>query len=375
MMVRVLAFLAVAASLTGLLIYSQRRHEPLRVSGFVEADEIRVGSRVGGRVSEVLCDEGQKVTPGQVLIRLETYDLASRLAQATATVQVQEAALLRLKNGYLPEEVAQAKARVDRLSATAQKMENGPLPAEIRAGEARVEWARAQWDRAKSTYDRTAAVFRREQGTVSREDVDRATEELRVSEGNLKVRQEEQQLLVESTPRKEDVLAAQSEREEATQALKLLERGTRPESIKEAEASVAAARAARDVVQIQIDELQIKSPLNGTVEALELRKGDLVAAGAPVLSLMDTSRYWVRAYVPENRLNIRLNDEIRVTADSYPGVVFRGRITFMARQAEFTPNNVQTPEERSKQVFRIKVTLLDGLDKLHSGMPVDVLLE
>ena len=77
--------------------------------------------------------------------------------------------------------------------------------------------------------------------------------------------------------------------------------------------------------------------------------------------------------MPENRLDFRLNDEVVVVADSYQGDQFRGRITFVASQAEFTPNNVQTPEERSKQVFRIKVTLLSGQDKLRPGMPVDVL--
>jgi len=101
-----------------------------------------------------------------------------------------------------------------------------------------------------------------------------------------------------------------------------------------------------------------------------------VPAGAPVLSITDTSRLWVRAYVPEDRLRFRLNDEVSVTLDSFADArPFRGRITFLASQAEFTPNNVQTPDERSKQVFRIKVMLLDGLDRLRPGMPADVLLE
>jgi multidrug resistance efflux pump len=110
------------------------------------------------------------------------------------------------------------------------------------------------------------------------------------------------------------------------------------------------------------------------VEALELRPGDLTAPGAPVLSLRDTSRMWVRAYVPENRLDIRLHQEMTVTVDSFPGQPFRGAVTFIAPEAEFTPANVQTPEERSKQVFRIKVTLREGLEQLRPGMAADVWL-
>lgn len=373
MFVRLVAVAMIALGLLALLAFSQAGQEPLKVSGFVEADDIRLGSRVGGRVAEVLCEEGEAVVAGRVLIRLEAFDLGDRRAQAEANLQAEQANLQRLQNGYRQEEIAQAKARVDRLSAITKKLRAGPLPEEVRASEARVALARAQQERAKTSYERVVALFRRESGTVSREDVDRATEELRVAEENLKVRQEELQLLVTGTPRAEDIAAAEAELEEATQAWQLVSSGSRAEDIAAAAAAVAAARAARDAVDVQMQELEIKAPVHATVDAVELRKGDLVAANAPVLSLIDTSRLWVRAYVPENRLDFRLNDEVLVQADSFPGEPFRGRITFVASQAEFTPNNVQTPDERSKQVFRIKVTLLGGQDRLRPGMPVDVL--
>jgi len=83
---------------------------------------------------------------------------------------------------------------------------------------------------------------------------------------------------------------------------------------------------------------------------------------------------WVRAYVPENHLHVKTGEEVEVQIDSFPGRIFKGEIVFVARQAEFTPANVQTPEERSKQVFRIKVKLTDGLDVLRPGMAADVVL-
>jgi multidrug resistance efflux pump len=90
---------------------------------------------------------------------------------------------------------------------------------------------------------------------------------------------------------------------------------------------------------------------------------------------MDSSRLWVRAYVPENQLDLAIDQPVWVTVDSYPDDRFRGHISFIARKAEFTPSNVQTPEERSKQVFRIHVTLDEGLDRLRPGMSADVWLE
>lgn len=94
-----------------------------------------------------------------------------------------------------------------------------------------------------------------------------------------------------------------------------------------------------------------------------------------MLSILDTSRVWVRAYVPEDRLDLRRKQEVVVTVDSYPGERFTGVVTFISDEAQFTPSNVQTMDERVKQVFRIKVTLRADLQKLKPGMAADVWLD
>jgi HlyD family secretion protein len=94
-----------------------------------------------------------------------------------------------------------------------------------------------------------------------------------------------------------------------------------------------------------------------------------------VIALTDPSELWVRAYLPENRLGVQLDQKVSVRADSFPHRRFAGHISFIARDAEFTPSNIQTPEERSKQVFRIKVLLDEGRDVLRAGMSADVFLE
>lgn len=373
MLKRVTLGIVVVLLLLALLAYSQQRLEPFKVSGFVEADEIRLGSRVGGRVAAVHCEEGRKVRAGELLVTLEEFDLDERLAQAEASVAVRRAEWARLTNGFREEEIAQAKARVDGLTAALAQLRNGPREEEIEAGRARLSLAGAQQERAQRTYDRVSQLFATETGTVTREAVDRATEEIRVAEQMVKVREHELQLLIKGT-RDEEIAAAEAQLEEARQAWQLVQRGSRQEDIDQAAAALASAVAAVAVVQAQRDELEIRSPVEGIVEAIELQKGDLVGPGAPVLSVMDTSALWVRAYVPENRLDFQLDQGVDVTVDSYPER-FSGRITFLSRQAEFTPNNVQTPEERSKQVFRIKVTLSQGLDKLRPGMAADVWLD
>ena len=368
-----IGFVAIAL-LLGLLVYSQTRVEPLKVSGYVEADEIRLGSRVGGRVKAVHCYEGQAVTAGTLLLELEAFDLLARQAEAIAQVAVREAELARLKNGFRAEEIAQGQARVERLVAKHKMLVDGPRVEEINAARARRDLAIAQVERAKLTYARLKDLFAQETGSVSRDEVDRSTEEVKVTEQNQRVREEELQLLEEGT-RAEEITAAAAELKEAEEALKLLNAGNRAEDIAQAEAAVAAVQAALAAIEVQLSELRILASVAGVVEAIELQPGDMVGMGTPILSLLDTRTLWVRAYVPENRLNITIDQEVRITTDSFTSESFRGKITFISRQAEFTPRNVQTPEERSKQVFRIKVTLLDGLDKLRPGMAADVWLE
>ena len=359
--------------LVALLVFSQWRQPPAKVSGYIEADDMRLGSRVGGRVAEVLVQEGQTIAAGAVLVRLEAYDLGERQQQAEAEHASRCAVLKRLQSGFRVEEIAQAAARVERLTQKVKRLEDGPRPEEIAAARSRQKLAQAQLDRAKLTYDRNAALFRTESGAVTRDIMDRSTEELKVAEAAKETRDQEL-LLLEKGTRAEEVAEAKAELAEAEQAWLLTKNGSRAEDIEQAQAAVAAAQAALDAILTQRAELEVKSPVGGIVDAVDLQPGDLVAASAPVLSVIDTSRLWVRAYVPENRLQVKLGDQLPVTVDSFPSERFTGEVTYISRQAEFTPSNVQTPDERSKQVFRIKVTLKTGADKLRPGMAADVWL-
>ncbi len=372
MVQKVLIFLILAAALFAALWASQRRAEPFKVSGFIEADEIRVGSRVGGRVKTVHVEEGQKVRRGDLLIQLEPFDLLERLAEAQAQRARARATLDRLDNGFRAEEISQAKAHVDQLAANLEKLENGPRKQEIDAAAHELALSQFELELAANRQKRAERLLGDD--AVSRDEYEAAQTNLRVAQARVQVNQDSLELLKEGT-RPEDIDAAKAQLEEAQQAYELKRTGYRAEEVAEAKASLEAATAAEEVIQQQIEELKIVAPVDGTIEAVELQPGDLVSGNAPVISIMDTARLWVRAYVPENRLNLQIGQQVPVSVDSFSGDRFRGRITFVARQAEFTPGNVQTPEERSKQVFRIKVTLLDGLDRLRPGMSADVWLD
>jgi multidrug resistance efflux pump len=371
MKTRIIGFVAIVAVLVLVLLGSQRRTAPLMVSGFIESDEIRLGSRVGGRVAKVHVEEGTTVKKGDVLVELEPYDLLEREAQYQANYDQARAEHEKLSRGFRDEEKAQAKARVDQLAAKVLMLKNGPRPQEIEAARADLQLAQATLDLAQDAFNRTKGLY--EQKAASQDQYDRAFKELQVGKALVAARTEDLMLL-EAGTRPEEVAEAEAQLEEARQAHVLTLSGYRPEEVQAAYAAMQSADAALRALREQLQELSIKSPLDGVVEAVELQPGDLVGANAPVISLLDPQSLWVRAYVPEDKLDVERGQTVKVTVDSFPDEEFSGEITFIARDAEFTPSNVQTPEERSKQVFRIKVTIRTGREKLRPGMASDVWL-
>lgn len=359
----------IAGALIFALWWSQRSESYDTFSGFIEADEIRLASHLGGRVERVLVEEGDKVYTRQTLVQLEPYDIQERKAQAAGLRKEAKARLDLLTKGFRVEETAQAEARVRQMQADLERLQNGARPQEIESAKAELELAQSELELATSRFQRAEGLFAKQ--AASREELDAATTELRVARLRVQVKTEALALLNEGT-RAEEIRAAQARLDEATQAWKLLQTGNRPEEVAAARAVYEATVAGEKVLERQAAELEIKAPVSGIVEAIELQPGDLVAPNAPALTLVDTSHLWVRAYVPENRLDLKIDQEVEVTVDSFPERRFEGRISYIAREAEFTPRNIQTPEERSKQVFRIKVVLTEGQDVLRPGMSADV---
>lgn len=369
---RIVAFILIVAALIAVLAWSGQRQEPLVVSGFIEADEIRLGSRVGGRVLSVHVAEGDEVGKGDKLVELDPFDLKEREAMQTAARDRARLEYEKLSQGYRTEEVAQAESRVKQWQARVEKLLNGPRPQEIETARSELNVAEANLQLAEENHKRIQDLYA-EQATTQ-QNYDRAVSELRASEAMVAARKE-QLALLEAGTRPEEIREAEAQLEESRAALDLLRAGYREQDVQAAYASMQEAEAALHAVQSQLQELVVVAPLEGAVESIELQPGDLIAANAPAISLLDQNSLWVRAYVPEDELDIKVGQQVDVSVDSYPGETFAGEISFVARQAEFTPSNVQTPEERAKQVFRIKVILNDAGDKLRPGMAADVWLE
>lgn len=396
MLQRGLLLLVVIGLLVAGLLVGQARQAPLVVSGLVEAEEVRVGSRVGGRVKAVQVREGDTVQPGAVLVTLEPWDLQERLAQGRAELKALEAQLARLVAGSRPEELAAAQAQRDEAAAFLAELQAGPRKQEVEVARAGLRLAEAELELAESERTRVSALAR--EGAARQDQLDAALSRHKEALAQLAARKEELALLEEGT-RPERIAQAQARLRAAEAELALVTAGPRAEDKERARQEVAAAEARVGVLEKSLSELDIVAPAprgpgpreergeghgeggggegsGAVVSALDLYPGDLVAANAPVVALRSGARMWVRAYVPAPLLvRVKEGTRLAVRVDGVQGAL-AGEVTFVAAEAEFVPQNVQTPDERQKQVFRVEVTLPDAQARgVRPGMSADVDLE
>lgn len=344
----------------------------LVLSGTVEADEIHVGSKIGGRIAEVLVREGQEVKQDQAIIRFESFDLDARRADAVAAVAGAEANLQKMVALSRPEEIAEVRAQAEAARMNLEIARNGPRKQEIAAARAELDGANADYEVSRLNLERIGKLSA--SGVASRQDYDNAKAEFDRSSSRRESARQRLDLLLAGT-RSEEVARAEREYQQAAARRQLIERGARKEDIQAAQAQLDRARATLQQVETQLGELEVKSPSDAFVEGLRVRPGDLINPNSPVATLVETDRLWVRVYVPEPEMgHVQLEKEVAVSVDTFPTESFTGRIEHISSRGEFTPRNVQTREERTHQVFAVRVRLTDNSHRLRAGMAADVVV-
>ncbi|MCX5757291.1 MAG: HlyD family efflux transporter periplasmic adaptor subunit [Candidatus Hydrogenedentes bacterium] len=340
---------------------------PIDVTGQIEAVTVAVGSRVGGRVSEVLVEEGARVKQGDVLVKLETNEAEAAIAAAQARLAQAGATLTKLETGARPEEIRQAEAAAARAEAQYQMAQKGSRKQEVRAASSAVDAARAQRDEAKDEFERVNKL--REGSAVSQQLYDQAEHALQAAEAQWHTATERLNMAVEGA-RSEEIAMAKAAYDQAAAARDLVKNGARKEDIDAARAVRDAAEADVQRARIADDEMAVKSPRDAVVESLDIHPGDLVKPGA-VASLVDPEDLKVYIYVTAFTLGrLRVGEKIPLTADAYGTERFAATVDRIASQGEFTPRNLQTKEERAQQVFGVKLKLDSAGGKLRPGMTV-----
>ena len=335
-----------------------RRDSALQGSGTVEARNIRVGSKVGGRIDKVLVREGDAVAAGQILITFDDKELQASLAQSRANAE-------KAERGFRPEEIEEARAAAAQAKAEYDQRKNGYRQEDIEA-------AQAELDRATADEIRTHLDFQRydvlaQKDLVSKQQRDTAEANWKMA---LAQKQNAQHRLEELKRgyRPEEIAAAGARYHQTEATLEKYERGNRRED-------VAAAKAALAYDEARYRERQVLAPAAATVEVLDVRPGDLIPPNTPVATLLEREQIYVRIYIPETVIGrVHLGQKAEIRVDSFPNQVFSGEVEQINQQAEFLPRNVQTREERVHQVFGVKVRIDDTSRRVLAGMAADVKL-
>jgi multidrug resistance efflux pump len=371
----ILAIAALAVLiLAGWLIHSCTNPKNSYVySGTIETREIQIGSKIGGRVTDVLVEEGQAVKAGSILVRFEFDDLKAQRAQAQAQLEQTQADYHRLQRGYRPEEITQAQATAQEQRAMLDAAQNGPRSQELQQAQADYAAANADAINAQTNFERMETLVRGD--TVSRQQFDNA-KATRDATAQKAESLHQRLALLQAGTRKEDLQAAQQRYRQAQAASDLMQRGYRKEDIDSGRAKMDEAQARVNQLDVQLKEAELSAPADGIIQTVSVRTGDLVGPGRIVVTMLESSQLWVKVYVPETDLAaVRVGQSAHVEIDSLHGRSFTGHIQEIAAQAEFLPRNVQTRDDRQHQVFGVKVRVDNPDGVLKSGMSATVRLQ
>jgi multidrug resistance efflux pump len=344
----------------------------LRLPGVVEIQEVRLGPRVAGRVAEVHVWEGDTVKPGDLLVSLDVPELKAQLDQAQARWSEAEAQREKTEHGPRQQEKEAAEAAYLSMRARLDRLETGYREEEKRQAENEYRAAQVDLNLARDEYDRARRLL--ESGSTGKAEFDtaRATFEraLRRGEG-ARARND----MMQKGPRPEEIREARADMQKAEANWRLLKAGSRSEDIAAAGARAAEARAKAHELEILLREAEIRASEPAIVEVVAVRKGDLVSANQPIIRVLRTSDLWVKVYVPETELGrVPLHQKVELTVDCYRDRRFQGEVVHIAAESEFTPRNVQSIDERRHQVFGVRVRVADPQGVFKSGMAAEVFI-
>jgi HlyD family secretion protein len=302
----------------------------LRVSGHVEATETRLAPEIGGRILTVSVKEGDRVQPGQTVLTLDTRDVQLAIDRVKAEQAAAESQL----------RLVQAGSRVE----------------DIRQAQSQVETARAEVSAARSELQ------------ASEQDLERFETLLKNNSGSQKQRDD---ALTRRNVARDRVASAESRVRTAEEVVAKLRAGARREEVDAARARVATVTAQIAPLQKSLGDATLVSPVAGLVTEKLVEVGEMIAPRAPAVVLVDLDHAWADVFVPEPIIpQLKIGQAATVFTDG-GGNGIAGTITYISPKAEFTPRNVQTAEERSKLVYRVRISVDNKDGVLKQGMPIE----
>lgn len=379
----VMALVALLGIAIGVRYWNHWRGEnrrTIKISGNIELTEVEIAFKSAGRLVFLAVDEGDFVKQGELIAKLDQEELSERRNSAQAAFASTESRLgqmtttIQFQGEQVEGQLARARAELLQAEAVLKELEAGSRAQEIETSRAVMLRAETEFAKAERDWNRAQTLYQKEDISTSQYDDFRARFE---SAKALLQQAREQFDLVKEGPRQENIEAARAQVQRARANLRLAESNrlelARLHQEKTArESDVRQARAQLGVYETQLKDAEVFAPMTGVVLVKAAEPGEVLAAGTTVVTLGDLAKPWLRGYINEKDLGrVKLGTTVKVTTDSYPRKVYNGKITFIASEAEFTPKQIQTQEERVKLVYRIKIEIDNPNGELKSNMPAD----
>ena len=352
----------------------------LVVSGNIELTEVDIAFKTAGKLIERTVNEGDSVQKGQVIARLDRDQLVAQRERESASVLSNETQLaqaqtaVELQRATLAADIETRCGDLAAAEARLAELKNGSRPQEKADAHAAVEAAAAELDRSKKDWDRAQTLYKNDDiSTAQRDQYRRNWENAEAMSKSAKERED----LVLAGPRQEQIQAQQAQVERSRGALKMAEASAielrrREQELATRRAEIVRTRANVTLIDSQLSDTIAASPCDGVVLVKSADVGEVLAPGTSVVTVGDIDHPWVRAYVNETDLGkVKIGAKVKVTTDSFKDKAFNGRISFISSQAEFTPKQIQTQQERVKLVYRIKIDVENPGRELKLNMPVD----
>ena len=352
----------------------------IRLSGNIELKEVDLSFKLPGRIEQLAVAEGDTVKAGQLIARMDSMELQRQREREGAGVESAASALVQLRTAIeyqaatIEGDVALKRADLAASEARLTELVNGSRPQELETSKAAVAEAVTQNEQTQKDWQRAQTLYKNDDISTAQFDAYRTKAEATAAA----LRRAQEQLgMVREGPRKEQIEQQRAIVQRARAALQMSEANRidlrrRREEVAMRQADVERATAQRGVLDVQLGDRNIMAPLDAVVLTKSAEQGEVMAAGATIVTLGDVARPWVRAYIAESDLGrVKVGMAADVMTDSYPGRKYEGKVTFIASEAEFTPKQIQTQEERQKLVYRVKIEVGNPKGELKLNMPVD----
>jgi len=352
----------------------------IQVSGNLELTQVDLSFKVPGKLTELNVREGDWVKKGTVIAKLDAAQLQQQRSRDEASVAGAQSQLQQLQTSIeyqkatIDSDVAVRHAELAQMQAHLDELMAGSRQQEIAQAQAAVTDAKSSYDLAKLEWDRAQTLYKNEDISTSQYDQSRT----KLDSTAAVLRQAEQKLaLVQEGPRKEEIAGARAQVARAQAAVasaeaNRLELRRKQEELAARRAEIAKSQAQVGITDAQLGDTTLIAPIDGVVLVKPAEAGEVIAAGTTIVSLGDLDHPWLRAYIGETDLGrVKLGDKVNLSTDSYPGKTYQGHVSYIASEAEFTPKQIQTKEERVKMVYRIKVEVDNQQHELKNNMPVD----